>query len=220
MADVVLRFDYIDDEIRWPKAEENRLIEGYVKAVANTRWGFKEAWLNVRKIKRIYAFGGKLYVLYDAEDVRMYGPFLARLPPFVAEIDYKVYYEADNSGGCKIWRFSLDTFREEETFLKRLLGTEVELTDFVSLKASPVNFVITPVDVVLYKNHITGIAVAENPKFRKDACGDEEETCGDEYEGRYIVLKDDYSYVLFRIYGDAPPLEKLLERLTSPCGTT
>jgi hypothetical protein len=218
MADVVLRFDYIDDEIRWPKAEGDRLIEGYVKAVANTRWGFKEAWLGVGKIKRIYAFGGKLYVLYDAEDVRMYGPFLARLPPFAAEIDYKVYYEVN--GGCEMWRFSLDTFREEETFVKRLLSAEVELADFVSLNASPANFAIIPVDVVLYKNHITGIAVAENPKFkREDACEDEEEICVDKYQGRYVVLKDDYSYVLFRIYDNAPPLEKLLEQLASPCGT-
>ncbi len=39
-----------------------------------------------------------------------------------------------------------------------------------------------------------------------------------EYEWRYVALKDDYSYVLFRIYGGAPPLKKLLEKLASPCG--
>ncbi len=103
MTDVVLRFDYIDDEVKWPKAERDWLAEGYVKAVANTKWGFKEAWLNVRKIKKIYALCGRLYVLYDAEDVEMYWPFLTQLPPFAAEIDYKVRYEADNSG-CKTWR--------------------------------------------------------------------------------------------------------------------
>ncbi len=114
---------------------------------------------------------------------------------------------------------ALDAFYEEETFLKKLLGMEVELADFVSLNAPPINFSITPVDVVLYKNHITGIAIVENPRFEKreeDACEDEEEVC--EYKGRYVVLKDDYSYVLFRIYGDAPPLEKLLEKLASLCG--
>jgi len=77
MTDIVLRFGCIDDEIRRPKVEENRLIEGYVKAVANTKWGFKKVWLSVEKIKQIYTFGGRLYVLYDADDVRMYGPFLA-----------------------------------------------------------------------------------------------------------------------------------------------
>jgi len=100
-----------------------------------------------------------------------------------------------------------------------LLDTEVELIDFVSLNASPVNFVITPVDVVLYESHITGVAI-ENPKFkREDTCGDEGEACGDEHEVRYAMLKDDYSYMLFRIYGDAPPLEKLLEQLASPRST-
>ena len=100
-----------------------------------------------------------------------------------------------------------------------MLSTEVELVDFASLNASPVNFVITPVDVVLYKSYITGVAI-EDPKFkRKDMCGDEEEACGDEYEERYAVLIDDYSYMFFCIYGDAPPLEKLLEQLASPCST-
>jgi len=105
MTDVVLRFDYIDDEIRRFKVEENRLIEGYVKAVTNAKWGFKEAWLNVKKIKQIYAFGGRLY---DADDVKMYKPFLARWPPFAAEIDYKVRYELTNNCSYKVWRFSLD----------------------------------------------------------------------------------------------------------------
>ncbi len=152
MTGVVLAFDYIDDEVRWPKAEGDWLAEGYVKAVANTKDGFKETWLTVRRIKKIYALCSKLYVSHDAEGIRWYEPLLAQLPPFAAEIDYKVCYEADNSG-CKTWRFSLDAFREEETFLKKLLGMEVELADFVSLNASPASFSITPVDVVLYKNH-------------------------------------------------------------------
>jgi len=44
MADAVLRFGCIDDEIRRPKVEETR-IKRCVKAVANTKWGFKEASL-------------------------------------------------------------------------------------------------------------------------------------------------------------------------------
>jgi hypothetical protein len=32
------------------------------------------------------------------------------------------------------------------------------------------------------------------------------------------VLRYDYGYMLFRVYGDTPPLEKLLEQLASPCG--
>jgi hypothetical protein len=45
MTDAVLRFGCIDDEIRRPKVEKTRLIKRCVKAVANTKWGFKEASL-------------------------------------------------------------------------------------------------------------------------------------------------------------------------------
>jgi len=45
MTGAVLRFGCIDDEIRRPKVEETRLIKRCVKAVINTKWGFKEASL-------------------------------------------------------------------------------------------------------------------------------------------------------------------------------
>ncbi len=213
MTDVVLQFDYVDDEIRWPEVSGGRLADGYVKAVASTKWGVKQTWLSVARVKKIYAFCGRLYVLYDAEDAQLYEPFLAQLPPLAAELDYEAYYELVDrcDCSCKTWRFLIKTSREEEVFLQKLLGAEVEPAYFVPRDALPANFSVAPVSVVLYESYIAGIAVAENPRFIR---GDKE----DVYKGRYVVLEDGHGYKLFRIYSDAP-LEKLLDRLASLCNT-
>jgi hypothetical protein len=206
MTDVVLQFDYVDDEIRWPEVSGGRLADGYVKAVASAKRGVKQTWLSIVRMKKIYAFGGKLYVLYDAEDVRLYEPFMAQLPPLAAELDYEAYYELVDGCGCSCKTWRLLTSREEEAFLQKLLGTEVEPAHFAPRGALPANFSVVPVGVVLYESYIAGIAVAENPRFAR---GDKENV----YEGRYVVLEGGHGYKLFRIHGDAPPLEKVLEKL-------
>jgi hypothetical protein len=190
--------------IGWPAVSGGRLADGYVRAVASAKWGVKQIWLSVARIKKIYAFGGRLYVLYDAEDVQLYEPFTAQLPPLAAELDYEACYELVD--GCGSWRLLIKTSRGEEAFLQKLLGAEVEPAHFAPRDASPVNFSVVPVGVVLYESYIVGIAVAENPRLIR---GDRE----DVYEGRYVVLEDGHGYKLFRVYGDAPPLDQVLEKL-------
>jgi muconolactone delta-isomerase len=209
MTDVVLAFDYIDDEIRWPEFDiRGRLRAGWVKVAA----GVDRPLLNVVKIKKVYAFGGKLYVLYDAEDVQRYEKYLAQLPPLAVELDYEMYQDSlyDGDCTCKMWRFSINTLYEEERFLQKLLGAEVELAHFLPQDAQPVNFSIIPIDVMLYANHIKGIAVVENPQFKGSG--------EDVYKGKYVVLADSYGYALFRIKDDEE-LKKLVGLETSPRDT-
>ena len=59
---VVLKLDHIDDEIMWPEFDGDEMRVGWVDAFVGT----KALLLNVKWIRRIYAFGGKLYVVYDA----------------------------------------------------------------------------------------------------------------------------------------------------------
>ena len=191
---MILRFDYIDDEIMWPEfGADGRLLTGWVRAVS----GIRRTLLNVVRIKRIYAYGGKLYVLYDAEDVQRYGQYLAPLPSLAVELDYDIHYEKINSGSCtcKIYRFAISDLYEEERFIQKLLGVEVELEHVLSPASYPLNFTVIPVDVILYTRHITGIAVVENPKFR--FCKDE-----NVYEGKYVIITDGAGFSLYRIKSD------------------
>jgi hypothetical protein len=203
MTDVILRFDYIDDEIMWPEFRGGRLISGWVRAVS----GIRRVLLNVVRIKKVYAYDGKLYVLYDAEDVQRYGQYLAQLPPLAVELDHEIYYERvyDGDCTCKIWRLSISTLYEEERFLQKL-GAEVELEHLLPVDVWPVNFSIIPVDITLYTKRIRGIAVVKNPQF--EGRGYEKTT----YEGRYVILVDEYGgYALFRIKSDVDvDLKKLL----------
>ena len=194
MTDVILRFDYIDDEIMWPEFDaDGRLRVGWVRAVS----GIRRTLLNVVRIKRIYAYDGKLYVLYDAEDIQRYGQYLAYLPTHAIELDYEIYYERLRDGDCKIWRLSIGTLYEEERFIQKLFGVEVELEHILPQDMWPVNFSIIPLDVTLYTKRIRGIAVVKNPQFGDRRGG---KTA---YEGRYVVLVDEYGgYALYRIKND------------------
>jgi hypothetical protein len=193
MTDVILRFDYIDDEIMWPEFDTGgRLRVGWVRAVS----GIRRALLNVVRIKRIYAHDGKLYVLYDAEDIQRYGQYLAYLPTPAVELDHEIYYERLHDG-CKIWRLSISTLYEEERFIQKLFGVEAEPEHLLPQDVWPVNFSIIPLDITLYTKRIRGIATVENPQFGDRRGGKTT------YEGRYIVLVDEYGgYALYRVKND------------------
>lgn len=201
-ATEILMFDHIEEEIRWPKVEGNRLVDGYVTAVLNTHQGVRKLELQISRIKHIYVFNGKLYVVYD-DDKRKYEPFLTVLPPLAVEVDKDIYYEyVDNEGKCKIWRFSLRTVPEDYRLLQKLLGNMFEYDGF---EDSRPNFTITPVNIKLYFMRITGVAVVEDPRF---------ELSENEYKGIYIILTDDFGgYTLYRVYGiDIENLKRLLEQ--------
>jgi len=204
MTDVVLKFDYIDDEVMWPEFAVGRLRVGWVRAVS----GIRRALLNVVRIKRIYVYDGKLYVLYDAEDVQRYGQYLAQLPPLAVELDHEVYYERlhDGSCTCKIWRLSINSLYEAELFIKKLLDVEVELEHSLSNASYPLNFAMLPIDIALYTKRINGIAVVENPQFK--LCKDE-----NTYWGKYVVLADETGFSLYRIIKDDIDISELKKRL-------
>ena len=177
------------------------ILDGYVTAVLNTYQGVRKLKLRISRIKHIYVFNGKLYVVYD-DDKRKYEPFLATLPPLAIEVDKDVYYEyVDDDGKCKIWRFSLRTVPEDYRLLQKILGNIFEYDGFENSR--PKNFTITPINIKLYFMRITGIAVVENPQFNEN-----------EYKGIYIILTDDFGgYTLYRVYGiDIEDLKKLLEQ--------
>jgi hypothetical protein len=208
MTEVVLKFDYIDDEIHWPEFSGGRMVVGWVTAVADIR----RVLLNVARIKKVYAYGGKIYVIYDAESVDRYSKYIAPLPPHAVELDFDIHYQRLYGDGCtcKIWRFSISTLYEEERFIKKLLDVEVEMEHSLSNASYPLNFTLIPVDIVLYTKHIDGIAVVENPRFRQ--CKDE-----DTYHGKYVVLaEDETGFTLYRIKDDVDISQlkkRLLERL-------
>jgi len=198
MVDVVLKFDYIDDEIWEPEVDEKGNVKrGWVKAVS----GINRPLLNIARIKRLYVFGGKLYVLYDAENIERYSKYMTPLPPLAVELDYEVY--PDRNGDCKIWRFSINTTYEVERFLERL-GVEVELEHVMPQDVRPVNFSLTPVDVTLYSHRIVGIAMVDDPQFVGPGGAST-------YEGRYVVVQDDFGgYSLYRVIKGDVDLEKAL----------
>jgi hypothetical protein len=209
MTDVILKFDYIDDEILWPEFAGGRIKTGWVKAVS----GIRNPLLNVARIKRLYVFDGKLYVLYDVEAVERYSKYMASLPPLAVELDYEIYPEEidDRNCTCKIWRFLIDATYEVERLLKSLLGVDVEMEHSMPPDVQPANFATAPVDIALYRTRIVGIAVVENPRFV--GVGREEST----YEGRYVAVQDDFGgYTLYHIKDNTDvDLEKALETLTS-----
>jgi len=192
-TDVVLKFDYIDDEILRPELRNGELVGGWVKAVS----GIDRPLLNVARIKKIYAYDGKLYVLYDAESVEGYSKYIAPLPPLAVELDYDIHPEPINDGDCtcRIWRFSISALNEEERFIRKLLGVEAELEADLSWASYPLNFTMIPVSITLYTRRITAIAVVKNPKFR--LCREEST-----YRGKYVVLANGSGYSLYRIKGD------------------
>ncbi len=195
MTDVVLKFDYIDDEVLWPEVRGGKLVSGWVKAVS----GIDRPLLNVTRIKKVYVgpFDGKLYILYDAESVERYSKYMAPLPPLAVELDYDVYPEKIYNGDCicKIYRFAINALYEEERFIQKLLGVEVELEHVLSNASYPLNFTMLPVNVMLYTRRITGIAVKEKPRFK--LCKEE-----DTYDGKYVVLADETGFSLYRIKSD------------------
>jgi len=209
MTDVILRFDYIDDEVMWPEFDAgDRLRVGWIKAAS----GVRRALLNVVRIKRIYAYDSKLYVLYDAEDVQRYARYLAQLPPLAVELDHEITYERlhDSSCTCRMWRLSINSLYEEERFIKKLLGVEVEMEHSLPNASYPLNFAMLPIDIALYTRRIDGIAVVENPQFK--LCKDE-----NTYWGKYVVLADETGFSLYRIKDDVDVSQlrkRLLERLT------
>jgi len=213
MTKVVLKFNYIDDEIQWPEFNGGKMVSGWVTAVAGSR----RVLLNVIRIKRIYAYGGDIYVVYNAESVDRYSKYVAPLPPLAVELDFDIHYQQLYSDGgctCKIWRLSINSVYEEERFIKKLLDVEVEMEHTLSNASYPLNFTMLPIDVTLYMKHIGGIAVVKNPRFR--LCND-----GDAYRGKYVVLADETSFSLYRIKGDvdiSQMKKRLLERLQYEVG--
>jgi len=205
---MILRFDYIDDEIMWPEFGADGVLKvGWVRAVS----GIRRTLLNVVRIKRIYAYGGKLYVLYDAEDIQRYGQYLAPLPSLAVELDHEINYERlrDGSCICRIWRLSISTLYEEERFIKKLLDVEVEMEHSLSNASYPLNFTLMPADIALYTKYLNGIAVVENPRFK--LCSDE-----NTYHGKYVVLVDEVGFSLYRIKDDVDISQlkkRLLEKL-------
>jgi hypothetical protein len=208
-ADVTLRLVYIDDEVMWPEpsADGDSLRVGWVKAVADTG---HILLLDVSRIKKIYGYGGRLYVLYEAEVAERYSIYVAQPPSLVVELDYDVYYEHlyDSGCTCKMWRFSIDASRERERFIKKVFGADAEpdaeLKCVLAKDAQPVNFSIVPVNISLYATEIAGIAVVENPRFRLH--GGE-----DTYEGKYVVLLDGLGFYFLYLCCevDAEKLENL-----------
>jgi len=193
MTDVVLKFDYIDDQIQWPEFSGGKMVVGWVMAIS----GIDRPLLNVARIKKVYAYGGKLYVLYSAESAERYSKYAAPLPPLAVELDYDIYPEKIQDSGCvcKIWRFSISALYEEERFIRKLLGVEAEMEHSLSDASYPLNFTMVPVDITLYTKRIDGIAVVENPRFK--FCQEE-----NTYEGKYVVLADKTGYSLYRIKDD------------------
>ena len=193
MTEVVLRFDYIDDEVMWPEVSGGRIVSGWVRAVAGVEWPL----LNVVRIKKVYVFDGKLYILYDAESVERYSKYVAPLPSLAVELDYDIYPENIYNGDCmcKIYRFAISALYEEERFIRKLLGVEAELEYILSDASYPLNFTMVPVNITLYTKRIDSIAVVENPRFK--FCKEE-----NTYEGKYVVLVDKIGYSLYRIKDD------------------
>jgi len=205
MTDVVLKFDYIDDEIQGPEFDASgRMRVGWVTAFAV---GNRRTLLNVARIRKVYAYGGQLYILYDAENVERYSQYLAQLPPLAVELDFDVHYQRlyDGDCACKIWRFSISTLYEEERFIKKLLGVEAEMEHSLPDASYPLNFTLIPVNIMLYTKRIDGIAVVKNPRFK--SCNDE-----DTYEGKYVVFADETGFSLYRIKNDVD-IKQLKKRL-------
>ena len=208
MTEVALGFDYIDDEIHWPEFNDGKMVVGWVTAVADIR----RVLLNVTRIKKVYAYGGRIYVIYDAESVDRYSKYIAPLPPHAVELDFDIHYQQLYGDGCtcKIWRFSISALYEEERFIRKLLDVEVELEHSLPNASYPLNFAMLPIDIALYTRRIDGIAVVENPQFK--LCKDE-----NTYWGKYVVLADETGFSLYRIKDDVDVSQlrkRLLERLT------
>jgi len=49
MTDVVLKFDYIDDQIQWPEFSGGKMVVGWVMAIS----GIDRPLLNVARIKKV-----------------------------------------------------------------------------------------------------------------------------------------------------------------------
>ncbi len=196
---VILKLDHIDDEIRWPEFDGDEMRIGWVDAFAST----KSLMLNVMRIRKIYAFGGKLYVVYDAEVASRYERFaVPSLPELAVELKFGIYEDRIRDGDhrCRIYRLVIDADDEVRQFISKLFGVEVKHNYLMLLPQSrPLNFTLTSIDVMLFGHHIKGIAVAENPAFSFE--GER-----DEYRGRYaVVVDDDGYYMLFRIKGEPDP---------------
>ena len=193
---VILKLDHIDGEIKWPEFDGGEMRVGWVDAFAGT----KALLLNVRWIRKIYAFGGKLYVVYDAEVASRYERFAApSLPELAVELKFEIYEDRIHDGDhrCRIYRLVIDAADEVRQFISKLLRVEAGDEFLVPPPSRPLNFTLTPIDVALFGHYIKGIAVAENPAF--DFLGER-----DEYRGRYaVVVDDDGFYTLFRIKGEA-----------------
>jgi len=196
---VILKLDHIDGEIKWPEFDGDEMRVGWVDAFSGT----KALLLNVKWIRKIYAFGGKLYVVYDAEDAGRYERFaVPSLPELAVELKFEIYEDRIHDGDhrCRIYRLVIDAADEVRQFVSKLLRVEVGHNYLMLLPQSrPLNFTLTPIDVALFGHYIKGIAVAENPAF--DFLGER-----DEYRGRYaVVVDDDGFYTLFRIKGEPDP---------------
>jgi hypothetical protein len=207
-TEVVLKFVYIDDEVMWPEPNDDgdSLRVGWVRAVTESG---HIILLDVSRIRKVYGYGGRLYVLYETEVAERYSRFVAQLPPLAVELDYDVYYEYLHDGDCvcKKWRFSIDTTHERGRFIKKAFGTDAELAYIFAKDAQPVNFSVVPLNIALYATTITGAAVVENPKFR--LYGKE-----NVYRGKYIVLVDDLGFYYLYLCRDVDTekLESLLKR--------
>jgi hypothetical protein len=170
---VVLKLDHIGNEIMWPEFDGDEMRVGWVDAFVGT----KALLLNVKRIRRIYAFGGKLYVVYDAEVASRYERFAAPLPELAVELKFEIYEDRiyDGDRHCRIYRLAIDASDELKQFVSKLLRVEVGPDEYlVPPQSRPLNFTPTPIDVMLFGHHIKGIAVAENPAF--DFLGDRDDT--------------------------------------------
>jgi hypothetical protein len=193
-----LKLDHIDGEIKWPEFDGNEMRIGWVDAVAGT----KTLLLNVKRIRKIYAFGGKLYVVYDAEVASRYERFaMSSLPELAVELKFEVYEDRiyDGDRYCRMYRLGIDASDEVKQFVSKLLRVEAGNEFLVPPSARPLNFTLVPIDVALFGRHIKGVTIAENPAF--DFLGER-----NEYRGRYaVVVDDDGFYTLVHIKAEPDP---------------
>jgi hypothetical protein len=211
----VLKVNYISNVIEWPESDgDGKLKGGWVEARANLRI----LLLDVKRIEKVYAFGGLLYVVYNAEDVDKYADFTTPLPDFAVELEHYIYEERTRDVACdcarkcecvgRIYRLHVGAPNEVEQFIAKTLRVDVEPNkERVSLAARPLNFTLMPVNITLYTKQVAGIAIAENPEFYLGSIAPEMYDII-KYSGKYIVVYGSDGYTLFRYKGE-PNLSRL-----------
>jgi len=225
---------------------KTRWLEPAVNEKGRVRAGDK-LFLDISRIRRIFAYGGNYYIEYVTDKVDYYKQYVEAPPPLAVELRHqvkeeKVYvcskcgaeieWDADEPfcpRGCdeeyddwsydeKVKRtLAVEAEDEGRQFVEKLFGVRAEQVDRLwrNIAGGFVpRFDLVKVDVQLYKAHIAGVAVAENPAFQYSDY-DSTEVTERRYEGRYIVVEQ-YSgggreFLVFRFEGEPDP--SALQRL-------